>query len=404
MGGFRSIRRSIAKIAGAPIKFIKHNPLTKAIKPALPIIGSIAGGYFGGPLGASLGGALGGGLSSKNHRLDHMLGGGLMGLGHGILTPMLSPSLGQSMGLGGSGTGAGIFDRLTGGVGGLGGSGAREGAFNSLKNVGAQGGSGGGGLLSGLFGGSASGGGSGGGILGNLGGLNGLLLAGALGGKLLGKSKMPKYGTPENESMQQAVQRNRHDWGDPNQYFPKVAEKNQIQFPPDGYRGTGWNFFPTPQEQEEQLRRVNEEIAQYANAYKRGGRVSGYYKGSDGGQSDKRRDKVEPDTFIMDGTTLSLAGDGNSDNGAHVIKDWANSFMQGGCVRDTDHRRKVNIFVSDGELKLSPKEVKAIGGGSIDKGVKHINKMRRGLRKHKGLTKFLPPKSKSLDKYAGIKR
>jgi hypothetical protein len=241
-------------------------------------------------------------------------------------------------------------------------------------------------------------------MLGGLGGLNGLLLAGALGGKLLGKSKMPKYGTPENESMQQAVQRNKHDWGDPNQYFPKVAEKNQIQFPPDGYRGTGWNFFPTPQEQEEQLRRANEEISQYANAYKRGGRVSGYYKGSNGGQSDKRRDKVEPDTFIVDGTTISLAGDGNSDNGAHVIKEWANSFMQGGCVRNIDQERKVNIFVSDGELKLSPKEVKAIGGGSIDKGVKHINQMRRGLRKHKGLTKFLPPKSKSLDKYAGIKR
>lgn len=370
--------------------------LKKIFKKALPILGTLAGGYLGGPMGASLGGALGGGLSSKNHRLDHALGGGLMGLGHGMLSPML----GQSLGLDPSsflGKGAMMGSPSIGqqmGFGGIGGSAARGAAFNGLQNVGGSSG-GRGGMLSGLLGGGGGGGG----------GLNGLLLAATLGGKLMGKSKAPKYGTPENESMQQAVQRNKHDWGDPSQYFPNIGERNPIQYPPEGYRGLAWNFFPTPEEQAEQLRRATEEIAQYeTNRYAKGGRVYGYYSGKNGGQSDKRAVKLKPDSFIIDATTLSLAGDGNTENGVHVVKNWANSFAKGGFIRDTDYNRKVNAFVSDGELLLSPKEVSAIGGGNINKGEKRINKMRRGLRKHKGLTKFLPPKSKSLDKYAGIKR
>jgi hypothetical protein len=384
----------------------KFKHVFKGAKKLLPIAGAVAGGAFGGPLGASLGGALGGGLSSKNHRLDHALGGGLLGLGHGMLSPMLGQSLGLDpssfLGKGMMMGSPSIGQQL--GFGSIGGSAARGAAFSGLQNVGG-GSSGGGGLLGGLFGGGAGGGGGSGGMLGGLGGLNGLLLAGALGGKLLGKSKMPKYGTPENESMQQAVHRNKHDWGDPSQYFPKINERNPIQYPPEGYRGLAWNFFPTPEEQAQQLKRATEEIAQYeTNRFAKGGRVHGYYSGKNGGQSDKRAVKLKPDSFIIDATTLSLAGDGNTENGAHVVKNWAHSFAKGGFVRDSDYNRKVNAFVSDGELLLTPKEVSAIGGGNINKGEKRINKMRRGLRKHKGLTKFLPPKSKSLDKYAGIQR
>jgi stage V sporulation protein SpoVS len=61
-------------------------------------------------------------------------------------------------------------------------------------------------------------------------------------------------------------------------------------------------------------------------------------------------------------------------------------------------------YVSDGEIKLMPEEVQAIGRGSIKKGVKIIKSMEKGLRKHKGVKNFLPPKSKPLDKYAGITR
>jgi hypothetical protein len=206
--------------------------------------------------------------------------------------------------------------------------------------------------------------------------------------------------------MQQRINDNRHDWGPMEKYFPKVKERNPIQHPPQGYRGTSWNFFPTYEEQQEQLQRVNQEMAQhgYAPNYARGGKVDGYYKGKAGGQSDKRFVQLEPNSFIVNATTVSLAGDGNSDNGAHIIKDWAKSFMKGDYVRDEEHENKVKAFVSDGELELNPEEVSAIGQGSINRGVKTLRKMEKNMRKHKGVKKFLPPKSKSLDSYAGIKR
>lgn len=354
--------------------------LPKPIRNALPAIGAIGGSLIGGPwVGGMLGGALGGAARGGKHPMDRALGGSALG---GL----------SSLALGGLGGG---------GLGGLGGA-----APGAAGAGGAGAGLGGGlfgstGLMNSLIGG--------GGGLGTL--LNTGLLATSIGGAIKAKRKKNPR---ESETLQDAIDRSKGrrtssaDWNRP------LRERGQIKQHPEGYRGTNWNYFPTPEEQEEQLRRVNEEIAQeippqrrqneeVPEGYARGGYVKDYYDGQEGGQSDRRLVKVRPKSYIVNSTTVSLAGDGNSKNGAKLIKNWAKSFQNGHFFNE-DNRNVLKAYVSDGELKLQPEEVMAIGEGDINNGVRVIKKMERRMRKHKGVNKFLPPKSKPLDVYAGIVR
>jgi hypothetical protein len=361
--------------------------LRKPFKMAAPVAGSIIGGMFGGPAGAIAGGSIGGALTSKRHMLDHALGGAAVGLGHSILSPMVggamnldpgsmlgrasmmgSPSLGSQMGLGAAGASQ-FF-------------GKSNQPSNQQESSGAQGA----GESGGLFG---------------MGLLNTGLLGATLAGTLLAKKKMPEYGSPENESMQQAVQKNKHQWAPELAYRPSPEMKREAKFPPKGYRKTKWKFFPTPEEQEEQLLEAQQEMAEpgYERRYAKGGRVKGYYDGSDGGQSDKIPVDLPEDAYILDATHISLSGDGNSLHGAKQNRKFLDSFQKNGISRDEGNAANVKALVSDGEMYVSPKEVKAVGGGSIAKGVKKLDKFRNNLRKHKGIKKFLPPKSKPLIQY-----
>lgn len=384
------------KSVGKFLKGVVRHP-----KKLLPIAGSIIGGMIGGPAGSIAGGSLAGALSSKKHKLDHALGGGLVGLGHSLVSPMIgqgldldpdsmmgkatmmgAPSLIGQLGFGGKQQGQNYQGGEEGSGFGMGapGSGQQSGVMDGLGN---------------LFGA--------GGKYKNL--LDTALLATAVNGVINGKSQMPAYGTPENESMQQAIQRNKHDWGPREQYFPPVQKRNEPKFAPKGYRGTRWNFFPTAQEQQEQMERVNEEMAQegYKNKYARGGKVKGYYKGRDGGQADTIPANVPKNAYVMDATTVSLAGDGNSENGAYKIakeaQDKVNHFAKSGFVRNPQTSENIRALLSHGEEVITPEQVRAFGGGSIKKGHKELDKFRKNIRKHKGVTKFLPPKSKPLNKY-----
>jgi hypothetical protein len=393
--------RSIGKIFKAPVNMAKniiHHP-----KSILPIAGSIIGGMLGGPAGSIAGGSLGGALGGGKHKLDHALGGGLVGLGHSLISPMIgqhfnlnpdsfmgrasmmnSPSLGQQFGFGGLG------------LGGFGSSSAGAGAAATGAGAAGAGATGAGASgLSSMFGSS------------NL--LNTALLATVANGVINGRARTPEHGTPENESMQQAVSRNRPDFGNSERYFREAQsqQRNEAKFPPRGYRGTSWNFFPTAQEQQEQMLRVNEEMANpaYATRYARGGKVKGYFKGGAGGQSDTRPANLHKDDYVMDATTVSLVGDGNSENGAHRIEqeaeDRVNHFAKSGFVRNPETSETVRALLSDGEKVISREQVRAFGGGSIKKGHKELDNFRKNIRKHKGVTKFLPPKSKPLNKYLG---
>jgi hypothetical protein len=367
----------------------------KPLKTVLPLAGSIIGGAIGGPAGSIAGGALGGGLSSRRHPLDRALGGALMGLGNSFISPQIAqglnlnpdsfasrmlmhnaPSLGEQMGIGsGMGSGMGFF--------GSGGAGLDAAASSA-----------GAGAASGLSGGAASLG------LGSGSLMDTALLATAIAG-MAKKQKMPVYGSPDNESLQQAMDKNKPHWGPEYQYKEPAPLKREAKFPPKGYRRTEWKFFPTPEEQEEQLRRANEEIAQpgYQYRYAKGGHVR-YYEGAEGGQSDKRPVTLPEHSYIMDATTVSLAGDGNSKNGKkRIAKEIVKNFLESGITKEYKPSRNIKAYVSDGEMEISPQVVYAAGGGDIHKGIKKLDKFRKNIRKHKGVKKFLPPKSKHLMQY-----
>lgn len=382
--------------------------LRKPFKMIAPIAGSLVGGMLGGPAGAIAGGALGGGLTSKRHPFDHALGGAALGFGHGLVSPMIGKSLGLDP--------SSIFGKMamTGepslfeqaGLGGLGLLGGRRGNQQEMPRealpppdysmfgnqqethptVGGMGG------LGDLFGSA--------GKLGNL--IDTALLATTLAGTLGAKQKMPAYGSPENETLDQAIQRNKHVWGPEDAYVAPVQRNEKPKAPPKGYRRSQWKFFPTPEEQEEQLNRVNEEMAEpnYQRRFAKGGAVKGYYDGSEGGQSDTIPVNLPEKSYIMDATTVSLAGDGNSKNGAKRIKkQLIGDFERSSFTRDLKPSRNIKALLSDGEFEISPEEVAAAGGGNIDNGVKKFDKFRKNIRKHKGVKKFLPPKSKPLKQY-----
>lgn len=363
-GFFKSLERSIRK----------------PVKALAPFVGSVVGGLLGGPAGATAGGAIGGAFKSKKNRLKNALSGAAIGIGHGIMSPMI----GQSLGLNPDS----MFGKMS--------------MMNSSslgKQLGMS-------SVSRFFGGKQSPGqpGSSGGGFSGFGGM-GLLDTGLLGatiaGTLLGKKKTPAYGTPENESIEQAAARNRPVWGPGQAYRPSPPMNQQAQFPPRGYRKTKWKFFPTPEEQQAQLLEAQQEMAEpgYDRRYAKGGHVKGYYNGGDGGQSDKIPVDLPEDAYIMDATTISLSGDGNSMHGAKKTRKFLDSFANNGIARDEGNYKNVKALVSDGEMYVSPKEVKALGGGSIKEGVKKLDKFRNNLRKHKGVKKFLPPKSKPLVQY-----
>jgi len=370
----------------------------KLFKKAAPILGAIAGGLLGGPGGAAAGGALGGGLSGGKKGI---MRGGLMGLGLGVLGPMAGEGLGLSSG---SMLGKGLMVGHPGlmsqlglggmmgqlGLGGAGGAAAattgaagRAGAMSQLASLGKPA------MVAGKT------------AMGSGGGLQNLLLGTMIAGKLLGKDKPVKQ-APEN-TLQQEMAQNKIQWGPEDQYKPSARTRRTRREAPPGYRwgqDPEWEYFQDEPEVEAGEAR-----------FKKGGhvkkKVKGYYEGGEGGQADTIPTKLPADSYIVDATTVSLEGDGNSKNGAHKIKKFVetkirkgkNNFEKTGVTKELRSSRNIKARVSDGELYLSPKEVAAVGNGDHKKGVKKLEKYRKELRKHKGVKKFLPPKSKELTHY-----
>jgi hypothetical protein len=244
-------------------------------------------------------------------------------------------------------------------------------------------------------GGALGGGGAGGGILSSLGGpLNAALLGTMIGGTLGRKEKV----TP------QQIQQERRDiesirnlpvqdmsvlsprkWGEEDQYRKVKPYKRRYVKPPDNYMaGQDPEFDIFPDE--------NPEVEYY--------KEGGYVHGEDGGQSDKVRMDIPDGSYVMDATTMSLLGDGNSLRGKKIIEDeLERKFLNSGIIRNPQESKNIKAFVSSGEHVLKPEIVTAMGKGNNEKGAKKLDKMRRNVRKHKGVKPFLPPKSKKLKEY-----
>lgn len=230
--------------------------------------------------------------------------------------------------------------------------------------------------------------------------MDALLLGTTVGGLLSAKSKTP----PEEQTMQQIAQNTRPVFWEPPSRRPKPLNRKQVKHEPEVYtnylnaRRLGQEAIP-PAVYED----ANPEIEYYAH----GGRVgqAHYFDGYSGGQTDDVPVDLPEGSYVMDATTVSLMGDGNSRNGEMKVKKeligpftkhssdeaYMNPYKSGGKV--------IKARVSNGEMIITPEEVAAIGNGSNEKGVKKLDKLRNNLRKHKGVKKFLPPKSKPLSSY-----
>jgi hypothetical protein len=103
-----------------------------------------------------------------------------------------------------------------------------------------------------------------------------------------------------------------------------------------------------------------------------------YLKGNTGGQDDKRPMKLPEGSYIIDASTVSDLGDGNSEAG----------------------KKQLDALVSDGEYYMAPKTVSNMGKGNNNLGARKLDEMVKNIRQHKrGGSIHLPPKTKSLASY-----
>ncbi len=374
------LRGMVHKLGGHKIEHAAR-PI---VKTALPIVGSLVGTALGGPMGSVLGGSLGGALSSKRHPLDHALGGALVGLGHSIISPsvakglnlnpdslmargmgMSAPTWGEQLGGLGSMLGIGQSAAESGGLSGLSGLGINQAATETANQA-----TGMGGLMKGL---------------GLRDAMDAALMATSITGMMKSKSKMPKESETEADVMKRISTANM-----PHNVYkaPKPYNRKMNRIP------EGFDYLTDPNFEHFENNVIPE------SAYAKGGSVEGdYVKGKYGGQTDNIYTDIPGGSYVWDATTLSLLGDGNSDNGNEKVKELEEHFMKTGIHRVQPKMKMVKAAVSTGERISPPWLTTAIGGGDPNKGSDMLDKMRKNLRKQKGVKPFLPPKSKHILTY-----
>lgn len=135
--------------------------------------------------------------------------------------------------------------------------------------------------------------------------------------------------------------------------------------------------------------------------YNKGGYVrGGFIDGNSGGQADDVSVDLPQGAYVMDATTVSLLGDGNTKNGVKkIIKEIEEPFLKSGITNDFSPSLTIKAKVSDGEHIIPKEVVTAVGGGNNPRGAKIFDDFRKQLRKDKGIQKFLPPKTKNVMQY-----
>jgi len=349
----------------------------KPFKTLAPLVGTAVGSYFGGPLGATIGGGIGNALTSRKHPLDHLLGGAALGAGYGALMPQVGNAFGVneastlgkifSMGKPGLGEQLGLGPALSKRIGNGKATPVAEAAEQAAQQT------------PGLF---------------NSDLMQTLLLTTAVGGAL---GDRPKYTGPTMDEQIAAFQKHRGKRPILTEAKPKrrrYRPRPHVYTPESTYEH---DYFEEEPEQ----------------GYAQGGMVkTGYIAGGSGGQTDNRHVKIPEGAYVMDATTTSLMGDGNTENGIRKITELEQHFLNRApkknhlnsmVIRENAsyEPRYIDAMVSDGEYIIPPQVVAAAGKGDANKGAKEIDKFRKNLRKQKGVKPFLPPKTKSLHYYLG---
>ncbi len=302
-GGGEKKRKGLRKLAHAATHGSKHNvfgkihnalsrPLTHP-RRTLPVIGGTIGTIFGGPFGGIIGGGIGGGLSGKRgsdgkvHAFQNMMKGAGTGalisgganiLGGGGLplfggSNPISPSTPSGPSTPGGGFFSGMMDKLGGFFGG-----GKEGDTTAPKS---------GGLPS----------------LGTM--ANFALPAMAIIGTMKRKVK-----TPKDEYSPEQIRDKFRD----NRPLRKLKpiHQQQVPLPEDWSAETHgehhWYDSDMP---------FSTEYEDGAPAYREGGKK---FTGDHGGTSDTRDAKVSDGEYVMNSTSVSLLGDGNTQAGFKVLE------------------------------------------------------------------------------------
>lgn len=397
-GGFfkKILPRPIQKFFHKPLGNREHGirPVLRKIeqvarKEVLPVAAAVAGYHFGGPLGATAASAAAGALRSSHNVGKNMVKGGMKGLaisgGMELAQKFAGMQLGATSGAAAKKAAEkGFFEKLASGQNPF--SSAGSSAASGLgKILGGGRGKGLGNLLGGQEEGESKG------LMGSLGidPFDALLMGGALAGNLGAKTEKDKKEMEEFNKLQhvknpadELPQPHAYQWNP--QYNPNYARNIN---PYETYYGEVPFLNPRPP----QLH------------YAEGGYVhGGSIPGDSGGQDDDFDAYIPEGSFVMDATTVSALGDGNTKNGEKKIKQIRDRFLDSGIIPyDLWNRpiKPIKVKLSPGETVIEPEVVRALGKGSERKGIKKIENIRVSVRKDKGMKKFHPPKSKSIEHY-----
>ena len=148
--------------------------------------------------------------------------------------------------------------------------------------------------------------------------------------------------------------------------------------------------------------------ASYTEYYAKGGAVDGkskkaeefvqgfkYLDGKTKGQDDKVDITLRPGAYVVDASTTSMLGDGNSRAGAEALRLLNNALeKKAKTIKNLEiPKGEVPASLSDGEPVLSPIAISALGDGSNKKGADRMKSAIEEVRKEKTKNgKGLPPK------------
>ena len=375
-------------------------------KSILRIAAPVLGAVFGGPLGA----ALLGGVTTKltGGSWGQSLGAGaLSGLGT-MAAPMLGGMVqntfpGFSAGLGnvtrgifGQNIGGGLANMFTPSPGGgvmsslgLGSAGKMlpGSAFGQGAGQAATQGAGQAGMQ--------AAGTTGGGILGSLGGMGNILpLVGS--GLLMAKGHgQEQKGIREYQAKlegQEARQRQENE---------AIRERMGFNRPLSPTRPFEFNPANPVLTREEISRGVEPRHFNYdLGAQLRAG--GGAIRGTGKGQEDNIPQKIQENSYIIDASTVSDIGDGSTEAGIKALDSYFSRIPshQSQEIQSKAKGGYIDALVSNGEYKLSPEQVTALGHGSNEKGAQILNKFIKEVRAKKRTSgERLPPKSKPIGGY-----
>jgi hypothetical protein len=127
-------------------------------------------------------------------------------------------------------------------------------------------------------------------------------------------------------------------------------------------------------------------------------------KGPGKGQEDLIKTTVPENSYIIDASTTSMLGDGSTDAGAHVLKQFEHDIksrvpeQKKLMIEEHIHRtaKQLPVYLSDSEYKFDPLTVALLGDGSEKKGSSILKAMVKNIRKEKSKKGGgLPLKAKS---------